>query len=155
MSTITDKHMVYSGEALLKNWGDTSTSKRTVTLELPDDGELHPFHALAVRQGKRAGQRLMIAVVQVGDQEEPVVQEKTLSQQAAILCRDSGFREFIQDRSICLLETEEDVAQWMYHGAGITSRKAFDNDTRAANWFITQCKMPYESHRRMIDSNIL
>jgi hypothetical protein len=144
--SITDKHMVFSGEC---------TRGRTVTVELPDDGELHPFHALAVRQGKKAGQRLAIVVIQIGDQEEPVVQEHKLSQQAAILCRDPGFRSFIQDRSISLLETEEDVRQWMYHGAGITSRKAFDNDTRAANWFNTQCKMPYEAHRRMIDSNIL
>ena len=158
MYDITHKHVVYKGEALLVNWGDTSTRGRTVTLELPlgpDAPETHPFRDLAVRSGKQAGQRLAIMVVQINDDETPVIQEHKLSVQAALLCKDPDFRKFMQGRSIATLDTEEDMKQWMYHGAGIKSRAAFDHDTKAANWFITQCKMPYEAHRKMIDSNIL
>lgn len=150
-----EKHVVYSGEGLLLNWGDTSSRGRTVTFELPQDDESHPFRDMAIRSGKQAGQRLMLAVVQISDQEEPVVQEKRLSQQAAILCRSSGFREFIAERSISSVETEDAAKQWMLTGAGITSRKEFDTNKQAADWFLTQCKLPYEAHRKMIDNGIL
>lgn len=155
MYDITHKHVVYKGEALLVNWGETSTRGRTITLELPQETETHPFRDLAVKSGKQSGQRLAIMVVQIGDDEQPVIQEHKLSVQAALLCKDPDFRTFMQGRSIAILDTEEDMKQFMYAGAGIKSRAAFDSDTRAANWFITQCKMPYEAHRKMIDSRIL
>lgn len=149
------QHIVYSGECLLVNWGDTSSRGRTVTLELPQDSDTHPFRDLAIRSGKQAGQRFAIVVVQINDDESPVVQEKKLSVQAALLCKDAGFRSFIAERSISAVETEDDAKQWMCSGAGITSRKAFDQNKQAADWFITQCKLPYEAHRKMIDNGIL
>lgn len=151
----TAQHVVYQGEALLVNWGDTSSRGRTVTLELPQEDETHPFRDLAIRSGKQAGQRFALVVVQVGDDEQPVVQEKKLSAQAAILCKDAGFRSFIAERSISVVETEEDAKNWMCSGAQVTSRKAFDTNSRAADWFLTQCKLPYEAHRKMIDNGIL
>lgn len=150
-----NQHIVYSGEALLVNWGDTSTRGRTLTLELPQDTDSHPFRDLSIRSGKKAGQRLAIVVVQIGDDEAPVVQEKKLSQQAAILCKDESFRNFMAERSISQLDTEEDAKNWMCSGAGVNSRKAFDTNKQAADWFITQCKLPYEAHRRMINNGII
>lgn len=155
MGTINDQHIVYAGEAILKNWGDTSQSGRTVTLILPPDADTHPFRDFAIQQGKNAGQRFQVVFVEVGDDELPVEQEKRLSQQAALLCKDPAFRRFAAERSISVIETEEDCAQWMYSGANITSRKQFDTDKRAADWFMTQCKLPYEAHRRLIDNRII
>lgn len=155
MSSITDQHIVFAGEAILLNWGDTSSRGRTVTLKLPEDADTHPFRDFAITEGKKAGQRFQVVFVQVGDDELPVEQQRRLSQQAAILCKDAGFRAFIAERSISQVDTEEDAKQWMCSGAGISSRKEFDTNKRAADWFMTQCKLPYEAHRRMIDNGII
>lgn len=155
MSTINDQHIVYAGEAILFSWGDTSKGGRKVTLTLPPDADTHPFRDFAITEGKNAGQRFQVVFVQVGDDELPVEQQKRLSQQAALLCKDPAFRKFAAERSISQIETEEECAQWMYSGAGITSRKHFDTNKQAADWFITQCKLPYEAHCRMRDTRII
>jgi hypothetical protein len=155
MTTISDKHTVYAGEARLMNWADTSSRGRTVTFELPPDSDTHPFRDLAIRQGKKAGQRFMLAVVQIDDQEEPVEQQKRLSQQAAILCKDETFWQFAAERSISKIDSEASCRAWMLSGAGITSRKEFDTNNRAADWFISQCKLPFEAFMATIEQGAI
>lgn len=55
---------LYSGEAVCKRWGDSSSAGRTVTLQLEDGGE-HPFRGYE-------GERFAIVVVPIGNDEKPM-----------------------------------------------------------------------------------
>ena len=54
-------------EAMLLRWGDTHSSGRTVTFQLPDDGGEHPFKGL--KCGPANGQRLALSVALINDDE--------------------------------------------------------------------------------------
>lgn len=130
---MSDVKPFWSGETLLLNWGETSTRGRTVTLLLPEDEEHHPFRDLAVKQGKRSGQRMMAVFVLLGDDEKP--EAPRLSQTAAILCRDSQFWEWLSDTQWQGIESEEDAKQFLYKYLGVDSRSKLDTDDRAAQLF--------------------
>lgn len=70
--TNIEKATIYADEALLLRWGDSSTNGRTVTLQLHEASEQHPFRGLP--SGKN-GQRVMIAVTLIGDDEQPASPE--------------------------------------------------------------------------------
>lgn len=55
---------LYSGEAICKRWGDSSSGGRTVTLQLEDGGE-HPFRGYE-------GERFAIVVVPIGNDDKPM-----------------------------------------------------------------------------------
>lgn len=55
---------LYSGEAICKRWGDSSSGGRTVTLQLEDGGD-HPFRGYE-------GERFAIVVVPIGNDEKPM-----------------------------------------------------------------------------------
>jgi hypothetical protein len=55
---------LYSGEAICKRWGDSSSGGRTVTLQLEDGGD-HPFRGYE-------GERFAIVVVAIGNDEKPM-----------------------------------------------------------------------------------
>lgn len=55
---------LYSGEAICKRWGDSSSGGRTVTLQLEDGGP-HPFRGYE-------GERFAIVVVPIGNDEKPM-----------------------------------------------------------------------------------
>lgn len=135
MSPVTNPTPFWSGETLLLGWGETSTRGRTVTLLLPEDDEQHPFRDLAVKQGKRSGQRMMAVFVLLGDDEQPV--EPRLSQRAAALCRDPGFWSWATDVSGIWdrIASEEAAKRFMYEQLGIDSRSKLDTDDRAASLF--------------------
>ncbi len=69
--TSIQKATIYADEAMLLRWSDSSATGRTITLQLQDGGE-HPFHGLP--SGKN-GQRVMIAVTLIGDDEQPAAPE--------------------------------------------------------------------------------
>lgn len=150
----TDTHTVYSGEAQLLGWSETSTRGRTITLQLPEDTDTHPFRDFSIRSGKRAGQRFAVVFVQIGDDEQPVSQEIRLSQRAAILCKDQLFWSWAAERSICTIESEDDARSWLLNGAGIKSRKEFDTSRAAADWLIHMVINPFGEYMKTI-SNVI
>ncbi len=62
--------VVYAGESQLLSWSDSSNAGPKLVLALPDAEALDPFKGLTM--GRKAGQRLMIAVTLIGDDEQPV-----------------------------------------------------------------------------------
>lgn len=97
---------IYSGEALLLRWGESSTNGRTVTLQLedgPDAATRHPFHGL--KTGAQSGQRFAIVAVPLADDQhvegdagkttpEQKAGQHPLVQRAGILCADKRFRDW-------------------------------------------------------------
>lgn len=63
--------IAYAGEVMLKGWSDSSTNGRTVTLILPGDEPEHPFRRMATATKKDSGQRFMMVLVGLLDDETP------------------------------------------------------------------------------------
>jgi len=82
MKIITEQHIAFKGEAQLAGWTDSHTGGAKVTLWLSDPAELEHFRQLTVRAGGKSGQRMMIVMVQIDDDEQPLLQP---SQQPALL----------------------------------------------------------------------
>lgn len=139
--------IAFNGEMMLLQWAESSTRGRTVTFLLGDDGESHPFRDFTIRQGKRAGQRFMAVLVQIGDDEQPVEQRRTLSQQAFILCRDSDFWTWAQSRSFDNIDNEAAARNYICSTLGIQSRSEIDSNQDAADGFQRLILAPFNSHR--------
>jgi hypothetical protein len=65
----------FQGELQLAGWSETHNGGCKVTFWLPDAAELDAFRALTVRKGNTAGHRFMAALVEIGDDEQPVQHE--------------------------------------------------------------------------------
>lgn len=103
--TSIENATVYADEALLLRWGDSSTNGRTVTFQLHEATEGNPFRGLP--SGKN-GQRVMIAVTLIGDDEQPaapadVKRDKSPADKAIakahILADDPAFQDWAASRN--------------------------------------------------------
>ncbi len=138
-------------EVRLRRWGESSTGGRTVTFELPPDGE-HPFKHLPV--GKD-GQRMALAVALIGDDERqaplPVIttekpkrhfDDTPRAEQAGMKCKDKTFVDWLWTRGRVLVgkrdsEKNGETAQcWAVREVrarcGVASRRQLDDDSAAA-----------------------
>jgi hypothetical protein len=70
------KHKARSIEFMLLGWNKNHAKGSTVVFLVHDD-DLAYFEAMTVRKGKIAGQRLMAALVEIGDDELPVPEQTT------------------------------------------------------------------------------
>lgn len=140
---MTDEIIAFKGEAMLLNWNE-SKQGRTVVFQLDEEADQHPFKQFTTKKGKRAGQRFMAVFVEIGDDEQPIVQEKKggpLSQSAAMLCDTGEFRVFLLERIIGLPEgtlgvsPEPDWAGIVRRYCGVTSRAELDHNEQAAKLF--------------------
>ena len=88
-------------EVMLLRWGENNTAGRTVTFQLPEEGE-HPFKHLST--GTKSGQRMALSVALIADGDtvgpdapiEKTEGEKAV-QQAGILCNEEGFQEWLRE----------------------------------------------------------
>ncbi|CAB3972268.1 MULTISPECIES: hypothetical protein [Burkholderia] len=71
MSDITP---TFHGEMQLAGWSETHTGGCKVTFWLHDPADLEAFRTLTVRKGNQAGHRFMVAMVEIGDDEQPIQQ---------------------------------------------------------------------------------
>jgi len=69
MSAITP---TFSGEMQLAGWSESHTGGCKVTFWLSSPDELAAFRTLTTRKGNTAGHRFMAALVEIGDDEQPV-----------------------------------------------------------------------------------
>lgn len=133
--------IAFQGEAQLLGWSETSTRGRTITLQLPAEGEGHPFSTAVTKQGKKAGQRYAIVMVEIGDDEKPV--EKTPAQMAFLLCKDPAFQHFLNERSFTEVNDEDSARAHVCEACGIKSRSELDKDPGARSAWLTQFYNPW------------
>ncbi len=149
--------IAYRGELMLTGWSDTSTRGRTVTFLVPEDSPEHPFKSFQLRQGKRSGTRFMAVLVQIGDDELPVEQQQqthTLSQQAAILCKDPRFYHWCTEHSFDTVTNEDGARYFILSLCQIVSRSELDKNTRAANTFTSQILNPFTEYIRTVEAQL-
>jgi hypothetical protein len=125
----------WKGEAMLLGWSETSTRGRTATFLLPEDDDHHPFKDCTIKQGKRAGQRFAVVFVQIGEDERPVPQQRNVSQQAAVLCKDELFWRYADERSFDSIVSEHAARVYLCGLLGIKSRSELDTDRAKAAAF--------------------
>ncbi len=156
MSDITP---TFQGEMQLAGWNQTHNGGSKVTFWLPDDSDLEPFKGLTAKKGNTAGHRFMVVMVEIGDDEQPVVKESLttekpkggeLSKWAGILCNDEKFWEWLSFETEILgyLITDNDEARMrLIEICGITSRAELDHDKEAARIFREEIMSPFNDWR--------
>ena len=94
---------MFHSEVQLAGWSESHNGGCKVTLWLAQPSDLDAFRAMTVRKGNTAGQRLACALVEIGDDEQPVqapaaMQQKggALAQLAGKWCRMPEFASFIR-----------------------------------------------------------
>lgn len=153
-----DGTIAFQGEVMLLRWSETSNQGATITLQLSDAGDLERFKTMTLAKGKQAGQRLAAVMVEIGDDEQPVIQpitEKSLAVEkkekpgdlcvmACKFCADPQFRRWLvvddPEVSTCSeLDARKAILDW----CGIGSRKKLDTDERAARIFHNRIRKPF------------
>ena len=140
--------IAFQGELMLLQWSESSTRGRTATFLMNEEGESHPFRDFTIRAGKRAGQRFMVVMVQIDDAEQPLAQEKTLSQKAFLFCRDPEFWAWAQARSFDKIVDETSARAYICTSIGIKSRSEIDRDAAVGKAFSNVIQLPFEEHCR-------
>lgn len=142
---MTEDIVAFKGELWLLRWNESHNNGATVTFQLADNDDLEAFKRLTVRKGKKAGQRLMAALVEIGDDEQPVKQEKPkggpLSKSAAQMCESTVFQEFLLRKynelwsdSTCLSDEAETIVV-LRKICNVKSRAELDHSEPAAKRF--------------------
>ena len=130
----------FQDEFLLLRWGDNSRDGMTVTFQLPGEYDTHPFkHS---QTGKKTGKRYGAVLVEINDDETPVVQRKggALSREAAGLCKRDDFQRFVAFRhdnhqGSMTMPAEDFAADYIRTRCCITSRAELDHERGPAQEF--------------------
>jgi len=91
---VTDLPVAFKGEVMLAGWGDSHNGGAKVTFWLSDDQDLGSFRRMTVKKGKVAGQRLMCVLVEIDEQEQPVVQTRAFSSEAHLMVTGPYYQAF-------------------------------------------------------------
>jgi len=151
---LLDGSTYYSDEVMLKSWADGATGWTLHLWVSADNCGLHPF------MGVDNKTEFALAMVELDDDNSVIDQEKrdrvenvpkaarkrTLSNYAAMLCREPMFMRYLGDTYGIGSEpafTDEVATNWMREFLKIKSRAELDTDTYAANRFHKQIRGPY------------
>lgn len=161
-----DIQPTFAGEVQLRRWSESSTQGVQITFALADAADLERFRGME-------GKRFMAALVQVGDDEQPVPPETgnsvsakpreplgDLCWRAVQWCRDPEFAVFIHGVFYKLWPTglpgtpvvkEGDSAEPFCKFAvqqicGIESRKELDTNPEARRLFNEHIRGPFQKH---------
>ncbi|NOV25913.1 hypothetical protein E5S69_20640 [Cupriavidus necator] len=144
----------FAGEMQLAGWSETHNGGCKVTFWLPDATDLDAFRALTVRKGNTAGHRFMAALVEVGDDEQPVQQPAAkehapvggaLAKLAGMWCSDPDFWAFLSARtpSTAPVADAEAAAQVIRDVCQIESRAELDHIPESAEMFHAEIRLPF------------
>lgn len=120
----------YKDEFLLLRWSDNSRDGMTVTFQIPGEYAEHPFKSSPT--GKKTGKRYAAVLVEIGDDEKPVVQKGKPGPnclKAIGLCRNESFQRWIG------CGYEDDATDVMKNYLGVASRRELDTNVVAAAKF--------------------
>lgn len=149
-----EKIVAFQGEVMLLNWAESNTRGRTVTFQLPEEGEQHPFRHFTVKSGKKAGQRFMQVLVQIDDDETPV--ERKPSQTAFLMCQDDQFWGWCNERSFTEIDSEETAKAYMLEllsaavRGKVTSRSQIDTQPTVRAAFDMLVERPFQKYRETL-----
>lgn len=142
-------------EVMLIDWMENAGG-RSVRFWVDPEPDRHPFEGLMRANGGTPGDKLMVAIIEVNDQDEVVEEsERTkhhgqrLSNYAALLCREERFRDWMWQTAITKRKTERSewtealAAEYIRKVCGISSRSELDRNEIAAAKFHRSIRVPY------------
>ena len=152
----------FSGEIQFAGWTDSHTGGPKVTFWLQSSEDLEAFRAMTVRKGNVAGQRFMAALVEIGDDEQPVQLippdsrelEKpkggALAKLAGMWCNDPEFQNWAMGAThngiYWPCDNPQEAKELVCELCGIESRAELDNSPEAAEKFHSLIRGPYQKH---------
>ena len=142
------ERIAFQGEVMLLGWAESSTRGRTATFLLDEEGEAHPFKDFTIKSGKRSGQRFMVVMVQVDENEQPVKQQHTGAQRAALLCKNPEFWNWASQRTFDQVNSEESARQFLLDHLSIKSRGEIDSDQNVYEKFERVIEIPFQSYKQ-------
>jgi len=151
----------------LAGWSETHTGGCKVAFWLQDSADLDAFRALTVRKGNTAGHRFMAALVEIGEDEQPVQyppgavipcdkhQTPELGPIAywlVLRCKEPEFQKWLwKEGDFSGEPTEHECAEVVRGWCEVGSRKEIDSDPDATGKFERFIRQPYMKYRRTID----
>lgn len=142
----------YHSEVRFVRSAHSSKTGTTITLALPDSDELSKVAGFD-------GKRYMLALVEIGDDEQPSSTSSTSSTVAAVekpkggyaakwlgfRCQEQVFWRFLSEslRLTCPVQSAVDAADVLREVCGVKSRAEIDNDKMAFTRFETLIRLPY------------
>lgn len=146
---------VFTGEMQLMNWGESSSNGAWVKFWIaPED--LEAFRHLKCRSGKIAGHRMMAALAEIGEDEQPVPQERStgpgsesrptggaLAKLAGMWCSDPSFWEWLLHAYGWKCESADDAAALIRQECNVESRAELDSNTEAQRIFHDRIRIPF------------
>lgn len=152
----------FAGEVQLRRWSESSTQGVQVTFALAESSDLDKFKGLD-------GKRFMAVLVQIGDEEQPVLPNLTNNQvktgnsgqtreplgdlcwRAVQWCKEPEFQEWVA-RQIWPMAPheveidEEKAKRYILNWCDVSSRKELDTNHKAARLFNALIRGPYQKH---------
>ncbi len=135
----TSDIVFFKDELLLLRWGDNSRDGMTVTFQLPGEYDTHPFKHSAT--GKKTGKRYAAVLVEINDDETPVVQKPKggrLSKEAAGLAKRQDFQAFAEKTGLFWSygdAAEKNATEFIRMRCCINSRAELDHHAGPAQEF--------------------
>ena len=163
---------MFHSEVQLAGWSESHNGGCKVTFWLAQPSDLDAFRAMTVRKGNTAGQRLACALVEIGDDEQPVQAPATMQQKGGALaqlagkwCRMPEFASFIRpiynramggtgfgSGDLSPADYGGDCAAYARHCilvlCDIDSRSELDHNAEAAEKFHRLIRLPFAEHLR-------
>jgi hypothetical protein len=146
------------GEVQFAGYTDSSKSGPRITLRLTDRDELQAFVGME-------GKRFMVALVQIGDDEQPVgaaaeaksdevepageaKRDKPIARWLALRCKEPEFRAWIgRSFGAGRVVTEDEAADWCRDTCGVKSRGDIDWNVEAERLFQSQIRGPWNKYQ--------
>jgi len=140
----------YHGEVRVVRSSYTSKTGPTLTLALHDIDELNKVQGMD-------GKRYMLALVEIGDDEQPVpsaaILEKpkggALAKLAGMWCSDPDFWRWASGQVSAPVRNVNDAAEFLRIFCDVASRAEFDNNQEAGARFQRLVRGPYMKHLAM------
>lgn len=135
-----DQHIVFKGEVQLKGWAIKHNTGAELAFWCADESDIEKLKDMTTRKGKQSGQRLMMVLVEIGDDELPVVQRESetlsdvkggsLSQKAAMLLSDADFQNYSG------VYNDVGVNEFILQRCGVSRKRDIDHSADARTKFM-------------------
>jgi hypothetical protein len=135
----------FQGEVMLAGWNDSHTGGAKITFWLPDDADLEVFRTMTVKKGKVAGQRFMMVLVEIDDDEMPKQQTNhRASSDAHLMITGDAFVRYVRQTIAGAQDWDAaKVRLWAKAAMEVGSLSELDSDPRALKRFHEVVRRPF------------
>lgn len=148
----------FAGEIQLAGWSDTHSGGAKVTFWLQSAEDLEVFKGLTAKKGNTAGHRFMAALVEVGDDEQPIPPNSTelkaprepmgdACYRTVMWCKDPEFLLWANSSThngiLWHVKTEQDAKEFVCELCGVESRRHLDEYQEANQRWHELIRGPY------------